>query len=381
MTRAPALLLLLAACSGGDGGVQPPPPEVDDLRLVEVASGLESPVYVTAPPGDARLFIVEQEGRIRVVENGSLLATPFLDIVSRVGSGGERGLLSIAFHPHYAQNGFVYVNYTDKAGDTRVERYRASADRNRADPASAQLVIGIDQPFSNHNGGQLQFGPDGKLYVGMGDGGSGGDPQGHGQNPATLLGDILRLDVDAAQPYAIPADNPFVGQTGRRGEIWIMGVRNPWRFSFDREAGLLYVADVGQGQWEEVHVTPAAQGGQNLGWNVMEGKHCFSPSTGCSQGGLNIPVLEYSHAGGACSVTGGYVYRGDDIPGLRGHYFYGDFCAGWVRSFRYSGGQAADQRSWEVGDVGNILTFGEDAEGELYLGSTNGRVYRFAPAP
>ncbi len=380
MTRALPLLLLLAACSGGDGVVQPPP-MVDELRLVEVASGLSSPVYVTAPPGDPRLFIVEQPGRIRVVENGSLLATPYLDIVDRVGSGGERGLLSIAFHPQYAQNGFVYLNYTDKAGDTRVERYRVSADRNRADPASARLVIGIAQPFSNHNGGQLQFGPDGKLYVGMGDGGSGGDPQGHGQDASTLLGDILRLDVDAGQPYAIPADNPFVGQAGRRGEIWITGVRNPWRFSFDRETGLLYVADVGQGQWEEVHVVPAGQGGQNFGWNVMEGTHCFRPPSGCDQGGLTLPVLEYSHADGACSVTGGYVYRGEAIPALRGHYFYGDYCAGWVRSFRYAGGQPADQRSWEVGDVGNVLTFGEDAAGELYLGSSNGRVYRFAPAP
>ncbi|HEU4453702.1 MAG TPA: PQQ-dependent sugar dehydrogenase [Longimicrobium sp.] len=379
MTRPLALLLALAACSGGSTPPPPPPPELDDVRLVEVASGLSSPVYVTAPAGDARLFIVEQPGRIRVLENGALLATPFLDIVDRVGSGGERGLLSMAFHSRYAQNGFFYVNYTDRAGDTRVERYRVSADRNRADPASAQLVIGIAQPFSNHNGGQLQFGPDGKLYVGMGDGGSGGDPQGHGQNAGTLLGDILRLDVDAAQPYAIPADNPFVGQAGRRGEIWITGVRNPWRFSFDHEGGFLYVADVGQGQWEEVHVTPAAQGGLNFGWNVMEGRHCFRPSTGCDQQGLNLPVLEYSHAGGACSVTGGYVYRGRAIPALRGHYFYGDFCAGWVRSFRYAGGQATDERSWEFGDVGNILTFGEDAAGELYLGSSNGRVYRFAP--
>jgi len=381
MTRSLALVLFLAACSGGDGAVQPPPPEADDLRLVEVAGGLESPVYVTAPPGDARLFIVEQPGRIRVVENGSLLATAFLDIAGLVGSGGERGLLSIAFHPQYAQNGFVYVNYTDRAGDTRVERYRASADRNRADPASARLVIGIAQPFSNHNGGQLQFGPDGKLYVGMGDGGSAGDPDGHGQNPATLLGDILRLDVDAGPPYAVPADNPFAGQAGRRGEIWIMGVRNPWRFSFDRETGQMYVADVGQGQWEEVHVSARGEGGLNFGWNTMEGTHCFRPATGCDRRGLTLPVLEYSHADGACSVTGGYMYRGSDIPGLRGHYFYGDFCAGWVRSFRHSGGEAVDRREWEVGDVGNILTFGEDAEGELYLGSTNGRVYRFAPAP
>jgi hypothetical protein len=352
---------------------------VEGLRAVVVAEGLASPVYVAAPAGDPRLFVVEQPGRIRIVQNGQLLATPFLDIVAQVGSGGERGLLSVAFHPRYAQNGFFYVDYTDRAGNTRIERYRVSADPNRADPASAQLVIAIDQPFANHNGGLVMFGPDGRLYVGMGDGGSGGDPLGHGQNPATLLGDILRLDVDAAgQPYAVPPDNPFVGQAGRRGEIWATGVRNPWRFAFD--AGLLYLADVGQNAWEEVNVVPAGQAGLNYGWNVMEGAHCFSPSTGCSQAGLVIPALEYPHEGGACSVTGGFVYRGSDMPSLQGRYFYGDYCAGWIRSFRYAGGQATDRRAWEVGDVGNILSFGEDARRELYVASSNGRVYRLAPA-
>ena len=377
MTRTVFLCFALAACNGsstGDG--EPPPPGGDEIRLQEVAGGLSSPVYATAPAGDGRLFIVEQPGRIRVVDGGQLLATPFLDITSRVGSGGERGLLSMAFHPDYADNGFFYVNYTDLGGDTRIERYRASADRNRADASSARLVLGVEQPFSNHNGGLVMFGPDGMLYVGMGDGGGGGDPQGHGQNPATLLGDILRIDVDGAAPYAIPPDNPFVGQAGKRPEIWATGVRNPWRFAFDRQTGLLYVADVGQGQWEEVHVVPADSGGVNYGWNVMEGAHCYAPSSGCNRSGLHIPQFEYSHAEG-CSITGGFVYRGRALPALRGHYFYGDYCQGWVRSFRYANGRVRDEREWELGDVGNVLSFGEDAEGELYLTSSNGRVYRF----
>ena len=381
-TAAAALVLVLAACDGYGGGAEPTPqpPTDQQVRLVEVASGLTSPVHVTAPPGDARLFIVEQPGRIRVVEGGALLPTPFLDITAKVSCCGERGLLSVAFHPSYAQTGELFVNYTDRAGHTRVERYRVSAaDRNRADAASAELVIGVDQPFANHNGGQLAFGPDGMLYIGMGDGGSGGDPQGHGQNPRTLLGDLLRLDVDGARPYAIPAGNPFVGRTDARPEIWATGLRNPWRFSFDRAAGLLYVADVGQNQWEEINVVPVTQAGANYGWNVMEGAHCFSPSSGCSQSGLILPVLEYSHSEG-CSVTGGFVYRGQSLPGLRGHYFYGDFCQGWIRSFRYANGQAADRREWALGSVGNILSFGEDAAGELYVASAGGRVYRLAPA-
>jgi glucose/arabinose dehydrogenase len=380
MLRLALLLLILAGCSDDDPGRTVEPPVGDArVRLAEVAAGLSGPVYLTAPRGDARLFIVEQPGRIRVVENGALLPAPFLDITDRVSSGGERGLLSAAFHPSYATNGFLYVDYTDRNGDTRVERYRVSADRNRADPASAKLILQVAQPFANHNGGLVVFGPDGKLYVGMGDGGSGGDPQGHGQNRATLLGDILRIDVDAGDPYAIPADNPYVGQSASRNEIWASGVRNPWRFAFDREAGLLYLADVGQNALEEINVVPATSAGLNYGWNVMEGSQCFRPADGCSRTGLVVPALEYSHSEG-CSVTGGYVYRGSRIPALRGHYFYSDYCRGWIRSFRYANGQAADRREWALGDLGNVLSFGEDAAGELYVLSASGRVYRLDPA-
>ena len=369
-----ALLPALLACSDDSPSGGGPPGE-GGVRLVEVMDGLEAPVHLSAPVGDRRLFVVEQPGRIRIVRDGQLLATPFLDLTAKVGSGGERGLLSVAFHPRYAQNGYLYVNYTDRAGDTRIERYRVSGDADRADAASAQLVISIAQPYPNHNGGQVAFGPDGMLYVGMGDGGSGGDPLGHGQNANTLLGDLLRLDVDRGTPYAIPAGNPFVGQAGKRPEIWATGLRNPWRFSFDRQEGMLYLADVGQSRWEEVNVVPAARAGVNYGWNVMEGAHCYNAAS-CAQEGLALPVLEYEHPGG-CSVTGGFVYRGRAIASIRGHYFYGDFCGGWVRSFRLVNGQATEQRAWEFGDVGRILSFGEDGSGELYLLSSNGRVYRF----
>jgi glucose/arabinose dehydrogenase len=309
------------------------------------------------------------------VENGVLLPAPFLDITDRVGSGGERGLLSVAFHPQYASNGFFFVDYTDTSGDTRVERYHVSADRNRADPASARLVIGIDQPYANHNGGLVAFGPDGKLYIGMGDGGGGGDPLETGQDPTQLLGKLLRLDVDGAAPYAVPADNPYAGRTDRRPEIWAMGVRNPWRFSWDRAAGLLYVADVGQNRLEEIDVVPAGQGGLNFGWDLMEAGDCYEPRDGCDRTGLVLPVAQYTHDDG-CSVTGGFVYRGQDIPALRGHYFYADYCQGWIRSFRYAGGQAADARSWNVQNVGSITSFGEDTRGELYVLSSSGGVYR-----
>lgn len=374
-----AVLLLAAACgrNPGDDG-QPPPAPASGLQLVEVASGLDQPLYVTAPAGDPRIFVVEQTGKIRIISGGAVLPTPFIDLSSKISAGGERGLLSMAFHPNYAQNGWFYVDYTDTHGDTRVERYRVSANANAADPASGQLVLTVAQPYANHNGGLVMFGPDGYLYVALGDGGSGGDPQGNGQNNAALLGKILRIDVNGAAPYAIPPTNPFVGQTGKRPEIWITGVRNPWRLSFDRETGLLYLADVGQNQWEEVNVTPAGTGGLNFGWNLMEATHCYN-SGGCSQQGLTLSVLEYSHADG-CSITGGYVYRGSQNPSLRGHYFYADYCNGWIRSFRWDGSQAVDRKEWDVGSIGNVTSFGEDAARELYVTSANGKVYRFAPA-
>jgi glucose/arabinose dehydrogenase len=368
-----ALLLTLAACSSDR--LLPPLP--DDLEAHPVVAGLEAPVHLTAPPGDARIFIVEQPGRIRVVRDGALLAAPFLDITDRVLSGGERGLLSLAFDPDYADSGWFWVNYTGANGATRVERYRVSAaDPDRADVGSATLVLQVEQPFANHNGGQIAFGPDGYLYIGMGDGGGAGDPQGHGQNLGTLLGALLRLDVHSSAPYAIPPDNPYAGSTSARPEIWAHGLRNPWRFSFDFAGDVLYVADVGQRTWEEINARPADEGGVNYGWNTMEGAHCYNAES-CSRAGLTLPVHEYSHDDG-CSVTGGHVYRGA-IAGLRSHYFYADYCSGWIRSFRLTASGATDHREWAVGDVGRVLSFGTDAYGELYVLSQNGTVYRLAP--
>jgi glucose/arabinose dehydrogenase len=283
----------------------------------------------------------------------------------------------MAFDPAYATNGFFYVNYTNRNGDTVVERYRVSStDPNRADPASARQILLVAQPFANHNGGHILFGPDGMLYIAMGDGGSGGDPQRHGQNRNSLLGKLLRIDVSRGDPYTIPSDNPFVGQSGARGEVWAYGLRNPWRIWFDRTDRMLYVADVGQNQIEELNAVGQSTAAVNYGWNIMEGAQCYNSSS-CNQSGLTLPVLTYNHSGGACSVTGGIVYRGQRIPEIQGHYFYGDYCAGWVRSFRVSGGAATAELQWDVGSVGQILSFGEDAAGEMYLLSANGTVYRF----
>jgi glucose/arabinose dehydrogenase len=374
MPRLPLALLALVACSGGTGAIQDPPAGDAPVRLEEVASGLDAPVYLTAPAGDPRLFVVEQPGRIRIVKDGRLLPTPFLDLTDRVRSGGERGLLSVAFHPDYARNGRLFVYYTDRNGDTRVERYTVTADPDRADPASAQPILSVEQPYANHNGGLVVFGPDGKLYVGLGDGGSGGDPHGNGQDLGTMLGKILRIDVDAGDPYAVPQDNPFVGRAGARPEIWAYGLRNPWRFAFDHSAGLLYIADVGQNEWEEIDVAPADRGGLNYGWNTMEGSHCFRSSS-CARNGLTAPVVEYPHSEG-CSVTGGYVYRGRRAPSLAGRYVYGDYCQVWVRTLRRSTSGDPEQQTLALGDVGSILSFGEDSAGELYLLSSNGKVYR-----
>lgn len=374
-----SLVALAASICAACGGTPSGPPGSPDLVAVEIASGLSDPVYLTAPPGDSRIFILEQPGRIRVYRDGALDPVPFLDISSRVQSGGEQGLLSVAFHPAYATNGYFFVNYTGTGGATRVERYKVSADADRADPDSDLLLLTVPQPFSNHNGGLIKFGPDGMLYIGMGDGGAGGDPLEHGQNRGTLLGALLRIDVDAGgpNPYGIPPGNPYIGDPSARPEIWAIGLRNPWRFSFDAAEGKLYLADVGQNRREEINVVDANAAGLNYGWRTMEGSLCFSPLNGCSMAGLVLPVLDYPNPSEGCSVTGGYVYRGAAIPHMRGHYFHGDFCRGSVRSFRLAGdGSVVDQREWSFGTLGNVTSFGVDSAGELYIVVRQGRIYR-----
>jgi glucose/arabinose dehydrogenase len=356
----------------------PPPPRPGPaqvrLQLQNVATGLTQPLFLDAPPGDDRLFIVEQPGRIRVVTAGTLRPEPFLDITDLTVSGGEGGLLGLAFHPQYAANGRFYVHYTDRSGDTRIAEYVVGSDPNQADRTSGRVLFSASQPASNHNGGMLAFGPDGYLYIGLGDGGGGGDQFSNGQRPSTVLGSILRTDVDSGSQYGIPAGNPFVAGGGA-AEVWAYGLRNPWRFSFDGHR--LYIADVGQGKWEEIDVLTTSDGGANLGWSIMEGTHCFDPARGCNQAGLVLPVFEYPHGEG-CSVTGGYVYRGTALPELAGHYFYGDFCSGWVRSFRYTGDGVTDTWEWagNLGTVASLTSFGTDGLGELYVLSGGGDVYR-----
>jgi glucose/arabinose dehydrogenase len=342
------------------------------LKVDPFVAGLSSPVFLTQPLNDGRIFVVEQGATIRVVRNGVLQATPFLNIASKVASGGERGLLSVAFHPQYATNHFFYVYYTTQAsgnlalGDIVIERYTTSATNPElADAASAKLIITTAHTLqSNHNGGLVSFGIDGMLYAGLGDGGGGGDPYQTGQNQNALLGSLLRLDV-SGDPYTIPPSNPYRGQASKRGEIWAKGLRNPWRYAFDATTGLLYIADVGQGAREEVDVLPASQAGVNYGWSIMEGLSCYNASS-CTQTGLTLPVIDYTHTNGACSITGGYVYRGSAIPGIRGHYFYSDYCAGFLHSFRYENGAAVDQKDWAL-SLGNVTSFGVDFAGELYV--------------
>ncbi|HEY8165105.1 MAG TPA: PQQ-dependent sugar dehydrogenase [Gemmatimonadaceae bacterium] len=366
-----------AATVEGKAAVAPLSRDVTTMRLEQVGERFRSPVYLTSPAGDPRLFVVEQGGTIRIIKNGRTLETPFLDISSRVKSGGEQGLLSMAFHPDYRNNGWFYVNFTDNQGDTHVERFGVTRNPDVADRGSARLVLRIDQPYANHNGGLVMFGLDGMLYVGMGDGGSGGDPHGNGQNPRALLGKMLRINVSRGEPYTIPVGNPFAN--GREGapEIWATGMRNPWRFAFDSAEGTLYIADVGQNRIEEIDVVPASRAGLNYGWNIMEGADCYRRE-GCNRSGLQMPGLTYDHSGGACTVIGGFVYRGRRIPSIAGHYFYSDYCAGWLKSFRYSDGRATDRRDWQMQSIGNVVSFGEDAAGEMYIIAENGRVFRFA---
>ena len=350
----------------------------EDIRLTAIATGLDMPVALTQA-GDARLFITLQRGRIMIYDGTRVLAAPFLDIRSLVACCNERGLLSVAFHPQYASNGFFYVDYTRLDGDIVLARYRVSSDPNVADPSSATILLTLEHSqFGNHNGGQLQFGPDGYLYAGTGDGGSGGDPNNRAQNLADPLGKILRLDVDAPAPY-IPPSNPFVNHGGgARGEVWAYGLRNPWRFSFDRESGDLWIADVGQDRYEEVDLQPRASiGGENYGWRRLEGFHCYNPSTNCSDASLTPPTLEYSHDDGSCSITGGYRYRGVRMPSLRGAYLYGDYCSGkiWTATQNTAGAWIAKL----LLDTNlNISSFGEDMNGELYVADLNGSVSAFS---
>ena len=344
-----------------------------DLGVQVVATGLHSPLFLTAPAGDTRLFVVEQTGRVHIIQNGQLLPTPFLDIASKVVTGSEVGLLGLAFHPRYSENGFFYASYVDTRVASRVERYRVSSDPNRADHGSAATVLVVQQPFENHNGGMVAFGPDSMLYVALGDGGGAYDPLRSGQDSSTLLGKLLRIDVDRGSPYTVPATNPFVNTPGAKPEIWALGLRNPWRFAFDRPGGMLYIADVGQQSWEEVNVVPASLGGVNYGWSRMEGSKCLEP-TPCTGAGLTLPVEEYGHGDG-CSITGGFVYRGTQIPEVQGHYFYSDYCAGFLRSFRFADGRATERRDWGL-SLGSVLSFGEDASGELYVLTGDGRVLK-----
>jgi glucose/arabinose dehydrogenase len=350
------------------------------------ASGLSNPVFVTSTrDSTGRLFIVEQTGRIRIYQGGNVLTTPFLSIAGLAG-GYEQGLLGLAFHPSYASNRKLYVNLTNAAGDTLIREYRASSTNpNVVDTATARNVLKISQPYANHNGGMLAFGPDGYLYIGMGDGGSGGDPGNRAQSTNTLLGKMLRINVNgttSTRGYLIPSTNPYVGKTGL-DEIWQIGLRNPWRFSFDRANGNLWIGDVGQGAWEEIdRAVKTANGagrGVNWGWRVMEGRHCYNPSSGCSSAGKNLPITEFDHGNGRCSVTGGYVYRGAAIPALAGSYVFADFCSGEI--FWITANAAPPQARHLLLDTAfNISSFGEDAAGELYVVDHGGALYAIAKA-
>lgn len=401
LSAASALLLAAGACSGTgrDPGAQDPPapapkrtgaPERDEvdgpatrpteaaLRLRPIARGFDSPLYVThAGDGTGRLFVVEQTGRIKILRDGRVKARPFLDLSNKVRAGGEQGLLGLAFHPNYTRTGRFFVNYTDRAGDTIVARYRVSGRPGRADPSSERILLEIAQPFSNHNGGHVAFGPDGYLYIATGDGGSGGDPHGNGQSLDTLLGKLLRVDVSGRRGYRVPPDNPFVDRDGVRPEIWAYGLRNPWRFSFDRATDDLWIADVGQSKLEEIDVARAASGGGvNYGWNIMEGSECFD-APACDRSGLELPVAEYSHTEG-CSVTGGYVYRGTRIPALVGGYVYADYCSGNIWILDSSAPREGATRALDTDH--RISSFGENERGELFVVDHAGTLLRVRPA-
>jgi glucose/arabinose dehydrogenase len=355
------------------------------LALTRFASGLSGPTYLTAPRNDQRQFVTERAGRILVLRGGALLPQAFLDLRASIDVQGEGGLLSMAFDPDYANNGHFYVYRTNLNLDIVVERYTVSANPDVADPASRLEIIRIPHPvYANHFGGQLAFDPEGYLTLGTGDGGAAGDPNGNAQNPNALLGKLLRLDVrnaSAAEPYRIPPTNPWVNQAGRRPEVWASGLRNPWRFSYD--GNRLYIGEVGQEAYEEVDLVPSLLGGLNFGWNRMEATTCYGAAT-CDRTGLISAVISYPHTEAAdspCSVTGGFVYRGTAIPGLAGHYFYSDFCGGWLRSFYATpNGTLYAVRDWNIANPGRIVSFGQDGQGELYMLALDGTIWKIVAA-
>jgi glucose/arabinose dehydrogenase len=392
LARVMAFLVLLSLTGMGHSGcgdengeeTLQPLPTATDLTLQLVTASLAFPVFMTAAPGDStRLFIVQKGGQIRIFNMTTSTLTTFLDISGLLSTIGERGLLGMAFDPHYVVNRQFYVFYTNQVGDIVIARYlRHLTSPDLTDPSPGTILLTVlrqNLNVSNHNGGMLAFGPDACLYAAVGDGGSGGDPNNNGQNVNSRLGKILRINPANGAPCANSIPNPFVA--GAAPEVWSFGLRNPWRFSFDRQTGDLYIADVGQNAREEVNVSPAPHAGRalNYGWRLMEGFLCFNPSSNCNQGGLTLPVLDYPHAGGACSVTGGYVYRGSAAPALRGTYFYADFCAGFVRSFRFQNGQVTSQFEWPLLSRSSITSFGEDAQGELYLMTQGGSLLKIVP--
>ncbi len=364
-------------------------PAISDIGIEQVATGLSQPVAAVAPDDDDRLFIAERTGSIKILESGSVKATPFLNVQDVLVSG-DGGLIGLAFHPNYAANGrfFVHITADTTLGgvfENRIVEYHATPASDVADPNPVRTIIRVNQPRTNHNGGAIMFGTDGYLYIPIGDGGKQNDPDLNGQNKFNMLASVLRLSIDGGTAqanggwYAIPAGNPYNGANGLQ-ELWAIGIRSPWRSSIDRSTGDLYVGDVGQGAWEEVTVGPAGVAGLNHGWRIMEGNVCRPPTSGCNTAGLTFPIIAYPN-GGPASVIGGYVYRGDVMPALRGTYFYAEFYDGWVRSFRNVGGVALDQRDWEstIGNIAAIAGFGEDGHGELYIVTFGGTVYRIVP--
>jgi len=374
-----ALVVLPAGAQAASSGSR-----ASGFKLVKIATGLDAPTYLTSPPGDSRLFVVQQNGLIRIIKDGQLQATPFADLTKLVTAGGEQGLLGLAFHPDFAKNGRLFVYYTARSQHQQVWELHA---RSGADTISGsrRLLIDMADPFSNHNGGDLVFGPDGYLYIGTGDGGSGGDPGERSQNVKVPLGKLLRIDVDkhpSGRPYGIPAGNPFAKNHRGLRLVYAWGLRNPWRYSFDRKNGDLWIGDVGQNAWEEVdHVARGKGLGANFGWSHLEGTHLFDESHPLSGGGhIVAPVAQYSHSLG-CSITGGYVYRGPSIPGLDGRYVYADYCSGRMWTLRASGGRYTVSDVTSLASAGGLKTpvsFGEGSDGSLYVLSGQGEVYRFA---